>query len=89
MKCLKILKCLLLFRYKLYSESSSKSSCNNIQCRIQFNILFNSDVLLSNVHIIISVNSVSMIENINISLEYLYSAMLSRSIFKKVKKKIV
>jgi len=30
-----------------------------------------------------------MIENINISLEYLYSAMLSRSIFKKVKKKIV
>ncbi len=88
-KCLKTLKCLLLFRYKLYSESSSENSCSNIQCRTQFNMLFNFNILLSNVHIIISVNSVSIIEDININLKYLYSAMLLRSISEEVKKKIV
>jgi len=89
MKYLKTLKCLLLFRHKLYSESSSESSCNNIQCRIQFNILFNSNILLSDVCIIISVNLISIIKNINISSKYLYSAMLLRSVSEEVKKKIV
>jgi len=50
---------------------------------------FSFNVLLFNAHIIISVNSVSVIKDINISSEYLYSAMLSRFIFKKVEKKIV
>jgi len=52
-------------------------------------MLFNFNILLSNVHIIISVNSVSIIEDININLKYLYSAMLLRSISEEVKKKIV
>ncbi len=52
-------------------------------------MLFNSNVLLSDVYIMISVNSVSIIEDINISSEYLYSAMLLRSISEKVEKKIV
>jgi len=89
MKCLKTLRCLLLFRYKLYSENSSESSCSNIQCRTQFSMLFSSDVLLSDAHIIISVNLISVIEDINISSEYLYSAMLSRFISEEIKKKIV
>ncbi len=89
MKCLKTLKCLSLFRYKLYSESSSENNYNNIQCRTQFNILFNFNVLLSDAHIIISVNSISVIKNISINLKYLYSAMLLRFIFEKIKKKIV
>ncbi len=50
---------------------------------------FSSDVLLFNVHIIISVNSVSVIKDMNISSEYLYFAMSLRSIFKEIKKKIV
>jgi len=50
---------------------------------------FNFNILLSNVYIIISVNSVSVIEDINISLKYLYSAMLLRFISEDVKKKIV
>jgi len=49
-------------------------------------MLFNFNVLLSNVHIIISVNLISVIKDINISLKYLYSAMLLRFIFKEVKK---
>ncbi len=52
-------------------------------------MLFNSDVLLFNAYIIISVNSVSVIEDININSEYLYSAMLSRFVFKEVEKKII
>ncbi len=52
-------------------------------------MLFNSDILLFNVHIIISVNSVSVIKDINISLKYLYSAMSLRSISEEVKKKII
>jgi len=52
-------------------------------------MLFNFNVLLFNVYIIISVNSVSVIKDINTDSEYLYSAMLSRFIFKKVKKKII
>ncbi len=52
-------------------------------------MLFNFNVLLFNVYIIISVNSVSVIKDINISLKYLYSAMLLRFIFKEVEKKIV
>ncbi len=52
-------------------------------------MLFSSDVLLSDAYIIISISSVSVIEDINISLKYLYSAMLLRFIFKEVKKKIV
>ncbi len=89
MKCLKIFKCLLLFRHKLYSESSSKNSCNNIQYKIQFNMLFSSNILLSNVYIIISVSSAFMIEDINISSKYLYSVMLLRSVSEEVKKKII
>ncbi len=89
MKCLKILKCLLLFRHKLYSESSSESSCNSIQCRTQFSILFNFNVLLPDAHIMISVSLISIIKDINISSEYLYSAMSLRFISKEVKKKIV
>ncbi len=50
---------------------------------------FSSDVLLLNAHIIVSVNLIFIIKNINISSEYLYSAMLLRFIFKEVKKKIV
>ncbi len=52
-------------------------------------MLFNFNVLLSNVYIIISVNSVSIIKDINISLKYLYSAMLLRFISKKIEKEIV
>jgi len=52
-------------------------------------MLFSSNILLLNVHIIISVNSVSIIKDMNISLKYLYSAMLSRFISEEVKKKIV
>jgi len=52
-------------------------------------MLFNSDILLPNAHIMISVSSVSVIKDINISSEYLYSAMLLRFIFKEVEKKIV
>jgi len=52
-------------------------------------MLFNFNVLLFNVHIIISVNSVSVIKNINISSKYLYSAMLLRFISEEVEKKIV
>jgi len=52
-------------------------------------MLFSSNVLLPDAYIIISVNSVSVIEDMNISSEYLYSAMLLRFISEKVKKKIV
>jgi len=52
-------------------------------------MLFSFNVLLSDVYIIISVNSISIIENINISSEYLYSAISLRFISKKVKKKII
>ncbi len=52
-------------------------------------MLFNSDILLFNAHIIISINLISVIKNINISLKYLYSAMLLRFISKEIKKKIV
>ncbi len=88
MKYLKIFKCLSLFRHKLYSESSSENNYNSIQCKTQFSMLFNSNVLLSDVYIMISVNSVSIIEDINISSEYLYSAMLLRSISEKVEKRL-
>jgi len=47
-------------------------------------MLFNFNVLLSNVYIIISVNLISVIKDINIDLKYLYSAMLLRSISKKI-----
>jgi len=50
---------------------------------------FNSNILLFNVCIIISVSSASIIEDINIDLKYLYSAMLLRFISEKVKKKII
>jgi len=50
---------------------------------------FSSDALLPDAHIIISVNSVSVIEDMNISSEYLYSAMLLRSVSEEVEKKIV
>ncbi len=50
---------------------------------------FNFNVLLSNAYIIISVNLISVIKDMNTDLKYLYSAMLLRSIFKEVKKKIV
>ncbi len=52
-------------------------------------MLFNFNTLLFNIHIIISVNSISVIKDINISLKYLYSAMLLRSVSKEVKKKII
>jgi len=52
-------------------------------------MLFNSNVLLFNTYIIISVNLIFIIENISINLKYLYSAMLLRSISEEVKKKIV
>ncbi len=52
-------------------------------------MLFNSNVLLSNVYIMISVSSASVIKDINISSEYLYSAMLLRFISEEVEKKIV
>ncbi len=52
-------------------------------------MLFNLNVLLFNVYIIISVNSVSVIKDINVSLKYLYSAILLRFISEKVKKKII
>jgi len=52
-------------------------------------MLFSSNVLLSDVCIIISVNSISVIKDINTDLKYLYSAMLLRFISEKVKKKIV
>jgi len=51
-------------------------------------MLFNLNVLLFNVYIIISVNSVSVIKDINVSLKYLYSAILLRFISEKVKKKL-
>jgi len=44
---------------------------------------------LFNAHIIISVNSVSMIKDINTDSKYLYSAMLLRSVSEEVEKKIV
>jgi len=50
---------------------------------------FSFNVLLFNAYIIISVSSVSVIEDININLEYLYSAMLLRFISEEVEKKIV
>jgi len=89
MKYLKILRYLLLFRHKLYSESSSKSSYNSIQYKTQFSMLFNFNILLFNVYIIISVNSIFMIKDININLKYLYFAILLRFIFKEIKKKII
>ncbi len=52
-------------------------------------MLFNFNILLFNTHIIISVNSVSVIKDINISSKYLYSAILSRFISEEVEKKIV
>ncbi len=52
-------------------------------------MLFNFNVLLFNVYIMISVNLISMIKDINISSEYLYSAMLLRFISEEIKKKIV
>ncbi len=52
-------------------------------------MLFNSNVLLSNVYIMISVSSASVIKDINISSKYLYSAMLLRFISEEVEKKIV
>jgi len=52
-------------------------------------MLFSSNALLPDVYIIIFVNLISVIEDINIDSEYLYSAMLLRFIFKEVKKKIV
>ncbi len=52
-------------------------------------MLFNFNILLSNVHIIISVNSVSVIKDINISSKYLYSTILLRSISEEIEKKIV
>ncbi len=52
-------------------------------------MLFNFNILLFNVYIIISVNLISVIKDINIDSEYLYSAMLLRFIFKEVKKKII
>jgi len=73
----------------LYSENSSESSCSSIQYRTQFNMLFNFNVLLFNVHIIISVNLTSVIEDMNISSEYLYSAILLRFISEEVEKKII
>jgi len=50
---------------------------------------FSFNVLLSDAYIIISVSSVSVIEDININSEYLYSAMLLRFISEEVEKKIV
>ncbi len=50
---------------------------------------FSFNVLLSNAYIIISVSSVSVIEDININLKYLYSAILLRFISEEVEKKIV
>ncbi len=52
-------------------------------------MLFNFNILLFNVYIIISVNLISVIENINTDLKYLYSAMLLRSVSKEVEKKII
>jgi len=52
-------------------------------------MLFNFNILLSNAHIIISVSSVSVIKDINISSKYLYSAILLRFISEEIKKKIV
>ncbi len=52
-------------------------------------MLFSFNILLFNAYIIISVNSVSVIEDININLKYLYSAILLRFIFKEVEKKII
>ncbi len=52
-------------------------------------MLFNLNVLLLNVYIIVSVNSVLLIKDINIDSKYLYSAMLLRFISEKVEKKII
>ncbi len=52
-------------------------------------MLFNFNVLLFNVYIIISVNLISIIKDINISSKYLCSVMLLRFISEKVEKKIV
>jgi len=52
-------------------------------------MLFNFNILLSNAYIIISVNLISIIKDINVSLKYLYFIMLLRFISKKIKKKIV
>jgi len=51
-------------------------------------MLFNFNVLLFNVCIIISINLISIIKDINISSKYLYSAMLLRSVSEEVKKKL-
>ncbi len=50
---------------------------------------FSFNILLFNAHIIISINSVSVIKDMNINSKYLYSAMLLRSVSEEVKKKIV
>ncbi len=52
-------------------------------------MLSDFNVLLSDVCIIISVSSASVIKDMNISLEYLYSAILLRSVSEEIKKKIV
>jgi len=52
-------------------------------------MLSNFNVLLSDVCIIISVSSASVIKDMNISSEYLYSAILLRSVSEEIKKKIV
>ncbi len=52
-------------------------------------MLFNFNILLSNAYIIISVSSVSIIKDINISLKYLYSAILLRSISEEIEKIII
>ncbi len=50
---------------------------------------FNSNILLFNAYIIISVNLISIIKDININSEYLYSAILLRFISEEIKKKII
>ncbi len=52
-------------------------------------MLFNFNILLFNVHIMISVNLIFIIKDINISSKYLYSAMLLRFISEEIEKKIV
>ncbi len=52
-------------------------------------MLFSFNVLLPDVHIIISVNLTSIIEDMNTDLKYLYSAMLLRSVSEEVEKKII
>jgi len=50
---------------------------------------FSSNILLFNVCIIISVNLISVIKDINISLKYLYFAILLRFISEEIEKKII